>query len=204
MFCRQNAEAVAFVDGRLDLGEEEEARIELGEAMELHDSAQEQRGVAFTTLIRRGGDGGEADKALAEAQNVQGGDGLPCTVLKQISRAADMVRILILVGAILIKGLPVLPSIEAESENGPHVLRLHEAQTTHGREALAAVFDRALEHRLRTDPRACLGIIIQAAVDHLGRKVLGMRRDPKPEVMVALVVAVESPGHGYTGGMVTR
>ena len=48
---RQDAEAVSFVDGRLDLREEQEARIELGEAVELHDSTQEQRSVALAPLI---------------------------------------------------------------------------------------------------------------------------------------------------------
>ena len=172
--------------------------------MQLHDGAEQPRGVALATLFRRSRDGREADQALTETQDVQSGDGLPRGVLKQVTRATQVIRIAVLSGAILVEGLILLPSVIAECQHRVQILGLHETQTAHRRKALAAVFDHALEHRLRADPRAGLRIIIQAAIDHLRRKILGMRRDPKPEVMVALVVAVEGPGHGYTGGMVTR
>ena len=169
--------------------------------MQLHDGAQQQRTVTLAALLRGGRHGSEADEAFTEPQDVQRGDRLTGRILEQVTHAADMVRILILVGAILIKGLPVLPRIVAESEDGAQVFRLHQTQSTHGRETLAPVFDQAFEHRLRTNPRARRRIIIQAAIDHLGREVLGMRRHPEPEVMVALVVAIEGPRHGgcYAG-----
>ncbi len=77
-----------------------------------------------------------------------------------------MMRIAILGRAILVEGLIVLPRVVAEGEDGTHVLRLHEAQTADGCETLAAVCDHAIEHRLRADPRACFGVIIETAVDH--------------------------------------
>ena len=110
-----------------------------------------------------------------------------------------MVQIQVLIGAVLIESLVVLPRIVAERQDGPQVFRLHETQTTHGRETHAAVFDRALEHRLRANPRAGRGIIIQATVDYLRRKILGMRGHPEPEVVIAFVVAIEGPSHGQSG-----
>ena len=89
-----------------------------------------------------------------------------------------MVRVAVLVRAVLVESLAVFPGVVTERQDGAQVLRLHESKPADGREALAPVFDRAFEHRLRTHPHTRFGIIVEAAVDHLRRKILGMRRHP--------------------------
>ena len=167
MLGRQDAEAEALIDRRFDLGEEHEAKVRLGEPMQLHDGAQQQRTVTLAALLRGGRHGSEADEAFTEPQDVQRGDGLPRSVLKQVTRATQVIPIGVLAGAILVESLVLLPLAVAESQDGTHVFGLHETQSTHWRETCAAIFDHAFEHRLRADPRARRRIIIQAAIDHL-------------------------------------
>jgi hypothetical protein len=93
------------------------------------------------------------------------------------------------------EGLTFAPCIVTKSQDDGIILRLNEAHASDGREARTAIFQRLFEHSLRTHPRARLGIIVQAAIDDLGRKILRMRRHPEPEVVVALVMTIESPGH---------